>query len=120
MRLIILLLISTVLLYAEDQSYDVNFHIKGKGGGPDVLNITKKTFQDEAIEKHFQFKPAPYKISKEGSVTRLQSTLSSKKHGKVEFQAVIAADGSIAGLRIWSKPGKTPIIHAFTGKKKTK
>ena len=121
MRIICVIFLSlslNILLSAEDQQFAVTFHAESKGGGPDTFVLHNGTLQSRVIEKHYKFKPAKYTLIKEGDAAVLTAILKSKKHGTVLIKGVIAEDGTIAGLRIWSKPKKKAIVHAFTGVKK--
>ena len=117
-HLVLFVLLLTTTLSAAELQYQVQFHVKGEGAGPDTFVINKNTLQSSVIEKHYKFKPGPCTISadkKDKHVQYLKAVLSSKQHGTVTITGVISADGHIAGMRVWSKPGKQPINACFYG-----
>lgn len=122
MRIPTLLLLATVVQVAhaaagplDGATVEVRFEATGKGGGTDRLVFADGTVAAPGIRRRFGFEPAPYAVERGPDAAIVTATMTSAAHGEVVFTMTIVPSGEITGTRVWSKPGKDPIEHPFTG-----
>ena len=90
----------------------------GKKQGDDKLVFASGKLDAQALHKAYAFEPAAYTALKEKNGTlSFTATLTSAEHGSLVVEGRLAKRAA-SGKRTWSKPGKQPIEHAFTGSAK--
>ncbi len=97
----------------------------GKAQGQDTLVFTEGFAECQAAGKKYGYAKGVYTVvavvAGKGSKTKATGELqfhfsmASAEHGELRFEGTIQGQ-TIQGQRTWSKPGKTPIVHRFTGK----
>lgn len=86
---------------------------KGKPQGTDSLVFAAGTLELPGIRKAYAFEPAIYTAEKDKDGTiAFKATLSSAEHGALLVEGKVVK-GVATGKRVWSKPGKPAIEHAF-------
>ncbi len=87
----------------------------GKHQGEDNLVFSAGRLDAEGLRATYAFEAAAYTAekAKDGAIT-FTAAFTSAKHGSLLIEGRIAKQEA-SGRRIWSKPGKTPIEHAFSG-----
>lgn len=88
----------------------------GKAQGKDTLVFAAGSGECEAAGKKYGYAKGLYTAVKgktKGDVM-FRFTMTSAEHGDLVFEGTVQAKG-VQGKRTWSKPGKTPIVHRFTG-----
>lgn len=87
----------------------------GKKQGEDSLIFAGGVLEAPGIRKAYAFEPASYTTEKgKDGIVSFKATLTSTEHGSLVIEGTITKQ-AITGKRTWSKPGKPPIEHAFTG-----
>jgi len=99
----------------DGKSFSINYTEYGKSGNPtkDVLIFKDGKFQSKDCEQ-YGFGPAIYELASKDGATLFESTLTSEKEGKVEWEGKVEGD-SITGNFMWSKPGQEPVLYTYAG-----
>jgi len=79
----------------------------------DELIFKDGTFFSSDCEQ-YGFGSAPYETKPKGDTILFESTLTSEKEGKSEWEGKIEGD-QITGTFIWSKEGQKPMIYTYQG-----
>ena len=87
-----------------------------KPPGSDTLVFTAGNGSCTKAAKAYGYKEKAYEASKKKEVVSFTFTMESPKHGQLTFTGQIQGN-TIQGKRTWSKPGKTEIVHDFSGTK---
>lgn len=98
----------------DGASFAIQLTGEGKAQGGDVLGFAAGEGDCATAAKKYAYAKGPYKAEKQGKAWTFRFTMSSGEHGDLAFEGRITAEG-VSGTRTWSKPGKTPIVHTFTG-----
>jgi hypothetical protein len=122
MRLFILSCLAVTLAQATEagpldgKTLTATFIAEGQGGGSESLCFAAGLLDAPTIREHFGFAATAYTAVKEQDGLHASATFTSAEHGQVVITMIInPKDLSVAGQRTWSKPGKKPIVHPFTG-----
>lgn len=88
----------------------------GKAQGKDTLVFAAGSGECQAAGKKYGYAKGLCTVIKGKAKGELmfRFTMTSAEHGELVFEGTVQAKG-VQGKRIWSKPGKTPIVHRFTG-----
>lgn len=92
----------------------------GKAMGEDSIVFADGKLDLPGIRAQFGFEAAACTVTagKDGALA-FTATLTSVKHGSLLVEGSLAK-AKASGKRSWSKPGKEPIVHTFTGAPKAK
>lgn len=89
----------------------------GKAQGKDALVFAKGFGECQVAGKKYGYAKGLCTVAenkKTRGVVAFRFTMSSAEHGDLLFEGTIRGK-AVEGRRTWSKPGKTPIVHRFTG-----
>jgi hypothetical protein len=98
----------------DGSSFAIQLASDGKAQGADVLAFAGGEADCVAAARKYAYAKAAYQAEKQGKAWSFRFTMTSAEHGDLAFAGRITAEG-VTGTRTWSKPGKTPIVHTFTG-----
>jgi hypothetical protein len=112
---IVLLMASLGAAGAAERRFDVTFTEDGKAQDADILVLADGKLALPGLGQRYAFAPAACKAKpgKGGAVT-FTATLTSAQHGSLAVAGTVTGH-TVTGTRTWSKPGKPPIVHQFTG-----
>lgn len=128
MRLLLLLAVlgflSPVLAAAavptlDGRSYAVDLveDDTGKAQGRDTLVFTGGFGECQTAGKKYGYAKGLCTVvgnPKAKAEVTFRFTMTSAEHGELLFEGTVKGK-AVQGKRTWSKPGKTPIVHRFTG-----
>lgn len=88
----------------------------GKAQGKDTLVFAAGSGDCQTAGKKYGYAKGLCTVAKgkaKGDMM-FRFTMTSAEHGELLFEGTIKGT-AVQGKRTWSKPGKTPIVHSFTG-----
>jgi hypothetical protein len=88
----------------------------GKAQGKDTLVFAEGSGECQAAGKKYGYAKGLCTVAKgkaKGEMT-FRFTMTSAEHGELLFEGSVQGK-AVQGKRTWSKPGKTPIVHRFSG-----
>ena len=102
----------------DGKSFSIKIKEYGKDGEAtdDELIFKDGKFFSTDCEQ-YGFTPAIYESKSKGDVIKFESTLTSEKEGKAEWEGKVKGD-SIEGTFIWSKEGQDLFIYTYEGSNK--
>lgn len=88
----------------------------GKPQGKDTLVFASGSGECQTAGTKYGYAKGLCKVMKGKNKDELlfRFTMTSPEHGDLLFEGTVQGK-SITGKRTWSKPGKPPIVHRFTG-----
>ena len=90
----------------------------GKAQGTDVLSFAAATGECQAAAQKFGYAKGLCTVAKAANGPAgglsFRFTMSSAEHGELRFQGVVKGE-VVEVTRTWSKPGKSAIVHRFSG-----
>lgn len=88
----------------------------GKAQGKDTLVFAEGSGDCQSAGKKYGYAKGVCTVAKgkaKGDMM-FRFTMTSAEHGELLFEGTVKGN-AVQGRRTWSKPGKTPIVHRFTG-----
>lgn len=98
----------------DGSSFTIQLTGEGKAQGSDVLSFVAGDGDCATAGKKYAYAKGAYKAEKQAKTWSFRFTMHSDEHGDLAFEGKVTPEG-VTGTRTWSKPGKTPIVHTYTG-----
>jgi uncharacterized protein YfiM (DUF2279 family) len=86
----------------------------GKDQGKDVLAFAGGQGECQNAGRKYGYAKGMCTVTKAKDGLSFRFAMTSAEHGELVFEGVVQGK-AVQGTRSWSKPGKTPIVHRFTG-----
>jgi uncharacterized protein YfiM (DUF2279 family) len=86
----------------------------GKDQGKDVLAFAAGLGECQTAGRKYSYAKGMYTVTKAKDGLAFRFSMVSAEHGELTFEGVVQGK-AVQGTRTWSKPGKTAILHRFTG-----
>lgn len=86
----------------------------GKDQGKDVLAFAGGQGECQAAGRKYGYTKGMCTVTKAKDGLAFRFAMTSPEHGELVFEGVVQGK-AVQGTRTWSKPGKTAIVHRFTG-----
>jgi uncharacterized protein YfiM (DUF2279 family) len=86
----------------------------GKDQGKDVLAFAGGQGECQNAGRKYGYAKGMCTVTKTKDRLAFRFAMTSAEHGELVFEGVVHGK-TVQGTRTWSKPGKTPIVHRFSG-----